>query len=88
MLVTGRKIKSYCFLTLILCGLIKGVRYLKPISCEKHIHVERVIVARLEIETLKERFGITNGMQGRELGSVQKTARSRAIEGEEIAHLV
>ena len=50
MLVTGRKIKSYCFLTLILCGLIKGVRYLKPISCEKHIHVKRVIVARLEIE--------------------------------------
>src|SRR5438876_5247359 len=64
MLVTRRNVKRHGFLMLILAELVQGVRYLKPISRQKHVYVKRVITARLEIETLEERFRISDAVQG------------------------
>ena len=74
MLVSRRYIEGHCFLPLVLAELIQRIRYLEPIPREEYIHVDRIRLVGLKVETVEERTIIADVMDRLEFRCVQEMA--------------
>ena len=85
MLIPGSKIESDHLLTLVLVGLVEGIRNLEPVARQKEVGVERVLRAQVEIETIEDVPTVADRMDWPEFRCVQEASRSHPICRQEIA---
>src|SRR6185369_321678 len=85
--VTRRDVDRVNELTLVLpeSFLVKGVGYLKEVSSEIHIQVQRVVGSGAIVKPVKDRGGLASIMEGSKFGWIEKAARTLEIECSKIA---
>src|SRR5579872_6037913 len=87
-LVAGGDAPGKNALPLVLPKLVVIVGNLDPVARRENVEVQKVVLRRLKIQAVEERFIVAPVVNGLEFGSVQETVAAGGIGGHKVAEPV